>query len=74
MRRYTVLLDPDPDGGYVVTVPALPDRVTQGETAADALDAARDLIALFSEEYVARGLPLPEEADPDRPVLVLVEV
>ncbi len=33
MRTYTVVLDPDPDeGGYTVTVPALPGCITQGET------------------------------------------
>jgi len=32
-RTYTVVLDPDPEeGGYTVTVPALPGVVTQGET------------------------------------------
>ena len=33
MRRYTVVLIPDlEDGGYVVTVPALPGCVTEGGT------------------------------------------
>lgn len=31
--RYTVLLDPDPDGeGYTVNVPALPGCITEGRT------------------------------------------
>jgi predicted RNase H-like HicB family nuclease len=31
MRRYTVLLDPNPEyGDYTVTVPSLPGVVTQG--------------------------------------------
>src|SRR5438876_1250078 len=33
MRKYTIMLDPDPEeGGYTVTVPALPGCITQGET------------------------------------------
>jgi predicted RNase H-like HicB family nuclease len=32
-QRYTILLDPDDEeGGYTVTVPALPGVITQGET------------------------------------------
>ena len=27
---YTVVLEPQPEGGYTVTVPALPEVVTQG--------------------------------------------
>jgi antitoxin HicB len=33
MRKYTIILDPDTEeGGYTVTVPALPGCITQGET------------------------------------------
>ncbi len=38
--RYTIVLDPDvEEGGYTVTVPALPGVVTQGET----VDPSADL-------------------------------
>ena len=33
---YTVLLDPAEEGGYVVTCPALPGVVTQGESLEEA--------------------------------------
>jgi antitoxin HicB len=72
-RRYTVLLTPDvEDGGYVVTVPALPGCMTQGETAEEALENARDAIALYLEDVVASGEPVPEEKSP--PELATVEV
>jgi hypothetical protein len=32
MRTYSIVVDPDPEGGYTVTVPALPGCITQGET------------------------------------------
>jgi antitoxin HicB len=31
-RQYTIILDPDEEGGDTVTVPTLPVCVTQGET------------------------------------------
>jgi antitoxin HicB len=61
-RRYTILLDPDDEeGGYTVTVPALPGVVTQGESVEECLDRAREAIALHIEGLLARGMPVPEE-------------
>lgn len=62
MRRYTVLLIPDPEeGGYTVTVPALPGCITEGDTLEEALDNARDAIRLYIEDVVACGEQVPEE-------------
>ena len=47
--RYAVVLEPCPrseGGGFTVTVPALPEIVTQGEDVDDALRMARDAIEL----------------------------
>lgn len=61
-RRFTILLDPDvKDGGYTVTVPALPGCVTQGKTVGQYMERAREAIAAHLESLRARGLPLPEE-------------
>jgi predicted RNase H-like HicB family nuclease len=38
------LLTPAEEGGYVVTCPALPDVVTEGDTLEEALDMAKDAI------------------------------
>jgi predicted RNase H-like HicB family nuclease len=57
-----VLLDPDEgDGGYTVTVPTLPGIVTQGETLEEALEMVRDAIALYLEDLIADGEPIPTE-------------
>jgi len=53
--RYTVLLDPDPDGGFTVTVPAIPSVVTEGDTRDEALANAREAIALALEAMAADG-------------------
>ena len=72
-RRYTILLEPDEeDGGYTVTVPALPGVVTQGETVEECRARAREAIALHIEGLLARGLPLPEERLQPQPATVSV--
>jgi predicted RNase H-like HicB family nuclease len=50
VRDYTVILTPEPEvGGYSVTVPALPEVATQGETVEEALAMAREAIELSLE-------------------------
>ena len=73
MRRYTVILTPErEEGGYSVSVPALPGCYTQGDTLDEALENARDAIRLYLEDVVASGEPVPEEDAP--PELATVEV
>ncbi len=60
--RYTIILHPDTEeGGFTVTVPALPGCVTQGETVEEALEMAKDAIRLYIESLAADGEPVPEE-------------
>jgi antitoxin HicB len=62
---YTVVLVPDPEGGFCVSVPALPGCHTQGETEEEALEMAEDAIRCYVESLRLDGLPLPkEEAHP----------
>jgi antitoxin HicB len=64
MRRYySVVLLPE-EGQYTAVVPAIPGCVTQGESVADALDAARDLIQLRLAEMVEHNEEVPEEEGP----------
>ena len=65
-RDYTVVLSPgEPDeGGFCVTVPALPEIATQGETVEEALEMARDAIALSLVYRRDKGLPIPDDAPP----------
>ena len=61
-RRYTIILHPDPEeGGYTVTVPALPGCVTAGETIEEAIAMAKEAIALYVSDLQAHGKPVPEE-------------
>jgi antitoxin HicB len=63
-RRYTIILYPDAEeGGYTVTVPALPGCITQGETIEEAIAMAKDAIQLYIETLLDDGLPVPEEQE-----------
>ena len=72
MRTYSILLDPDAESGFTVTVPALPGCITEGETVDECLDNAREAIQLYLEDLTATGQPIPEESEPPR--LLTVEV
>ena len=61
-RQYTIFLDPDfEDGGYTVTVPALPGCVTQGETIEQCIERAKEAIEGHIEALSDSGQPVPEE-------------
>ena len=57
--RFTVLYEPAEEGGYVVTCPALPGLVTEGETLEEAREMARDAIRAYLESLKKDGLPIP---------------
>lgn len=68
---YTVILEPDPgEGGYTVTVPALPGCVTQGETLEEAIVMAKDVIRLYIETLVAESEPIPLEHEHPQAIIV----
>jgi antitoxin HicB len=73
MRTYTVLLTPDlEDGGYTVTVPALPGCITEGDTEEEALANAREAIECHLQGLADDGEPIPEEQASPRLVTVTV--
>lgn len=59
MFRYQVTLSEEPDGGYLVTLPAFPEATSQGDTREEALMEAADVL----EEVIAARIldkePLP---------------
>jgi predicted RNase H-like HicB family nuclease len=56
---YTVLFEPAEEGGYVVTCPALPGLVTEGDTLEEARAMARDAIRAYLESLRKDALPIP---------------
>jgi predicted RNase H-like HicB family nuclease len=57
--RYTVLLEAEDDGGFVVSVPMLPGCISQGDTREHALDNIRQAITLYVEDCREAGDQLP---------------
>jgi len=48
-----------PEGGYLATSEDLPGLVTQGRTAAEAIEIAQDVARKLVESYVEHGDALP---------------
>jgi predicted RNase H-like HicB family nuclease len=60
--RYTVILEQEPDGGFVASVPALPGCVSQGDNRAEALRNIRQAVELYVEDCRDAGDPVPVES------------
>jgi predicted RNase H-like HicB family nuclease len=56
---YTVLFEPAEEGGFVVTCPALPGLVTEGDTLEEARKMAKNAIRAYLESLRKEGLPIP---------------
>ena len=59
--KFTVILEPELDGGYSVICPAIPGCVSQGDSLDEALSNIREAILLCLEVRAEDGLPLPVE-------------
>ena len=57
--KVPLVLTAQPEGGYTVTSPALPELVTEGETPEDALLNVRDALMAVLEIYEDLGKPFP---------------
>lgn len=72
VRTYSIVVDPDPEGGFAVTVPTLPGCIMQGETVEECVANAQEAIALYIEDLVASGEPVPEETESPQVLQVTV--
>jgi predicted RNase H-like HicB family nuclease len=59
---YTVILQQEPDGGYVAVVPALPGCVSQGDTRSETLANIREAMTVYIEDCIESGETVPTEA------------
>jgi len=58
-HAYSVVLCPEPEGGFTVRVPAFPEIVTYGQDEQAALAMAREAIELSIEHRLATGDEIP---------------
>ena len=59
LYKVPLILTPQPEGGFTVTSPLLPELITEGDSADEALDNVRDALAAVIEIYQDTGRPLP---------------
>ena len=70
VSQYTVILTPEPDGGFTVTVPALPGCVTDGEDLDAAKRNAREAIECHLASMIKHGEQIPADETVSTSVLV----
>ncbi len=71
--KLPLVLEPQPEGGYVVTCPFLPELITEGDTVQDALSNANDALAAILEAMKELNRSLPAALQPfetDKPLWV----
>jgi len=56
---YSAVFEPTEEGGFVVSLPAFPGLMTQGETLDEARAMAVDLLKGYLELMQERGKPIP---------------
>lgn len=57
--KVPLLFMPQPEGGFTVTSPLLPELITEGDTIEEALQNARDAFLAVAEAYEDLGRTMP---------------
>ena len=74
MRTYTLVVEPDETGDFVVSVPALPGCFTHARTIEACQPRAIEAIEVHIAGLLADGEPVPEETEPPKLLSVTVVV
>jgi antitoxin HicB len=59
LRRIPLVFAPQPEGGFTVTSPVLPELVTEGDSLEEAYSNVSDALAAVIELYEEQGRSLP---------------
>lgn len=59
--RLPLLLEPQPEGGFTVTSPLVPELITEGDNLEEVIEHVQDCWATVLEFYEDDGRPLPPE-------------
>ncbi len=68
--QYSVILSPEPEGGFTITMPAFPEYVGFAETEEEALALVREGIAFEIERLREHGQAPPSEPGPPKVLVV----
>lgn len=60
LGRLPLLFNPQPEGGFTVTSPVLPELITEGDSLEEAYANVQDALAAVLEIYAEQGRSLPE--------------
>ena len=72
--KIPLVLTPQPEGGYTVTSPLLPELVTEGDSLDESLENVKDAFKAVIELYEELGRSLPENIQiSDKKSLVWLE-
>lgn len=63
MYTYKIHLHKEAEGGFTVTVPALPGCITYGEDVDEAISMAKEAIELHIEELQERGEAVSDDSN-----------
>lgn len=61
-REFTIIIERQPEGEYLVSVPALPGCYTEGRTLEEARQMAADAIRAYCTSLLKHGEPVPIES------------
>lgn len=61
--RYTLIFQPEPEGGFTVTVPALPGCITYGKDIDEAKEMAADAIGAYLKSLKKHNEPIPTDRE-----------
>ncbi len=63
LYKLPLVLEPQPEGGYTVTCPLLPDLVTEADTLDELMPNVMDALAALIEVYKDTNKPLLLQSD-----------
>jgi antitoxin HicB len=69
--KLPLVFEPQPEGGFTVTSPLIPELITEGDTLDDAFENVRDALAAVLEAYRETGKALPPNLavpEPEGPI------
>lgn len=78
LKRIPLVFTPQPEGGFTVTSPVVPELLTEGDTLEEAYANVKDALAAVIELYADQGRVMPQSTTlPDAQIVwsdALVEV